>query len=133
MESTPATSSAARLALFYVPVGCIGAWAYMHGVTGQKARLDLERDLAPVFLGAVGARRGERRRARRRRWRRRGRRWRRWRRGRRGRNLRRPQFVLGRKDVIEQAAVTGGWHGDVGGQEHRQPLRQARDGVVGLR
>jgi hypothetical protein len=45
---------------------------------------------------------------------------------------RRLQFGLGRKDA-KQAAVVSGWPGGVGGQEHRQPLRRARDGVAGLR
>ena len=42
------------------------------------------------------------------------------------------ELGLAREDVIEQAAAVGGWHG-VAGQEHRQPLRRARNGVVGLR
>eukprot|EP00964_Phaeocystis_antarctica_P146253 scaffold112462_cov57-Phaeocystis_antarctica.AAC.1 len=44
-----------------------------------------------------------------------------------------PQLGLGRKDVVEQATAVGRWCGGVGGQEHRQPLQRARDGVVGLR
>jgi len=46
---------------------------------------------------------------------------------------RRLQFGLGRKDAEQAAVVVSGWPGGVGGQEYRQPLRRARDGMVGLR
>eukprot|EP00964_Phaeocystis_antarctica_P070603 scaffold43007_cov57-Phaeocystis_antarctica.AAC.1 len=47
---------------------------------------------------------------------------------------RRLQLGLGRKDVvIGEATAFCSCHGGVGGQDHRQPLRRARDGVVGLR
>jgi len=55
------------VSILRVPVGCalVCAWAYAW-VRAQKARLDLERDLATFVLGSFGARlvrkRGERRR-----------------------------------------------------------------------
>eukprot|EP00964_Phaeocystis_antarctica_P023770 scaffold13289_cov59-Phaeocystis_antarctica.AAC.5 len=66
MESTPATLGAADgQHLLCAPVGCALVRGRMHG-SGQKARLNLERDLATVVLGSFGARlvrtRGERRR-----------------------------------------------------------------------